>query len=71
MRPTSRQASAESSDRRRNTGLGINVKHIVIHIDRLVLKGFRSEDRHAITADLQQERTRVIADDESVALLQA
>ncbi|TBW39881.1 hypothetical protein E0E54_01575 [Azotobacter chroococcum] len=47
------------------------MKHVVVHIDRLVLKGFRPEDRHAIAAGLQQELARVFADGEAVSLLQA
>lgn len=38
------------------------MKRVVIHIDRLVLKGFRHEDRHAIAAGLQQELARLLAD---------
>ncbi|TBW12973.1 hypothetical protein E0E50_01510 [Azotobacter chroococcum subsp. isscasi] len=47
------------------------MKHVVVHIDHLVLKGFRPEDRHAIAAGLQQELVRVFADGEAVSLLQA
>lgn len=47
------------------------MKHVVVHIDRLVLKGFRPEDRHAIAAGLQRELARVFADGEAVSLLQA
>ena len=45
------------------------MKRIVIHIDRLVLKGFRPEDRHAIAAGLQLELGRVFAEREAVSLL--
>ena len=38
------------------------MKRVVIHIDRLVLNGFRFEDRHAIAAGLQQELSRVLAE---------
>ena len=31
------------------------MKRIVLHIDSLVLKGFRNEDRHGIAEGLQQE----------------
>jgi hypothetical protein len=44
---------------------------VVVHIDRLVLNGFRPEDRHAITAGLQHELGRVFADREAVSLLRA
>ena len=47
------------------------MKRVVVHIDRLVLKGFRHEDRHAIAAGLQQELGRVFADPEAVSLLRA
>ena len=47
------------------------MKRVVVHIDRLVLKGFRHEDRHAIAAGLQQELGRVFADREAVSLLSA
>ena len=47
------------------------MRRVVVHIDRLVLKGFRHEDRHAIAAGLQQELGRVFADQEAVSLLRA
>ena len=47
------------------------MKRVIVHIDRLVLKGFRPEDRHAIAAGLQQELGRVFADREAVSLLTA
>jgi len=37
------------------------MRRVVIHIDRLVLNGFRFEDRHAIAAGLQQELSRLLA----------
>lgn len=37
------------------------MKHVIVHIDRLVLKGFRHEDRHAIAEGLQQELGRVFS----------
>ena len=37
------------------------MRRITVHIDSLVLKGFRYEDRHAISAALQEELTRVLA----------
>lgn len=39
-----------------NTG-----RRVVIHIDELVLRGFRPEDRHAIAAGLQAELTHLYA----------
>ena len=47
------------------------MKRVVVHVDRLVLKGFRHEDRHAIAAGLKQELGRVFADREAVSLLRA
>ena len=47
------------------------MKRVVVHIDRLVLKGFRHEDRHAIAVGLGQELGRVFADREAVSLLRA
>ncbi len=44
---------------------------MIVHIDRLVLKGFRPEDRHAIGMGLQQELGRVFADREAVSFLTA
>jgi len=34
------------------------MKRVILHIDRLVLKGFRHEDRHAIAEGLQQTLAR-------------
>ena len=47
------------------------MKRVVVHIDRLVLKGFRHEDRHAIAAGLEQELGRVFADREALSRLSA
>jgi hypothetical protein len=35
----------------------VGVTRVVVHIDRLVLRGYAHEDRHAIAASLQQELT--------------
>ena len=35
---------------------------VVVHIDRLVLTGFRPRDRHAIAAGLQEELGRAFAE---------
>lgn len=43
------------------------MKRVILHIDRLVLNGFRPEDRHAIAEGLQQELGRVFADREVVS----
>jgi hypothetical protein len=34
---------------------------VIIHIDRLVLKGFRPEDRYAVAQGLQAELERVLS----------
>lgn len=47
------------------------MKRVVVHIDRLVLKGFRNEDQHAVAAGLQQELSRVFADRDVVSHLGA
>ena len=47
------------------------MNRVIVHIDRLVLKGFRHEDRYAIAAGLQAELGRVFADREAVSLLRA
>lgn len=45
------------------------MKRIVVHIDSLILRGFRHEDRHAITAGLQAELTRLFTEPSSAARL--
>lgn len=35
---------------------------VIVHIDRLVLKGFRPEDRHAIAEGLRQELGRALGE---------
>lgn len=35
---------------------------VIVNIDRLILKGFRFEDRHAIAQGLQEQLTRLLAD---------
>jgi hypothetical protein len=45
------------------------MKRIVVHIDRLVLSGFRNEDRHAVSAGLREELGRVLANRDSVSRL--
>jgi len=47
------------------------MKRVVVHIERLVLKGFRHEDRHAIAAGLRQELERVLVDRDVVSVLSA
>lgn len=37
------------------------MSRVIVHIDRLVLRGFRVEDRHRIAAGLQQELEQVLA----------
>ena len=36
------------------------MKRVLVHIEHLVLRGFRNEDQQAITAGLQQELARVL-----------
>ena len=38
------------------------MKRLIVHIDRLVLKGFRHEDRYALAEGLQQELSRLLAE---------
>ena len=47
------------------------MKRVVVHIDHLILKGFRREDQHAIATGLQQELARVFADQDTVSRLRA
>ncbi len=47
------------------------MKRIVLHIDSLVLKGFKHEDRHGIAEGLQQELTRLFADPQTAQQLTA
>ena len=42
---------------------------VAIHIDRLVLDGFRHGDRHAVAAGLEQELARVLGKRQTVARL--
>ena len=42
---------------------------VILHIDRLVLKGFNHEDRYAIAAGLQQELTQLFAEPQTVQSL--
>lgn len=37
------------------------MRRVIVHIDSLVLKGFRHEERHAIAEGLQQELGRVFS----------
>ena len=43
------------------------MKRVVVHIDRLVLTGFRHADRHAIAEGLREELARLFADREIVS----
>lgn len=42
-----------------------------LHIDRLVLHGFRHEDRHGIAEGIQQELSRMLAEPEAAQKLAA
>ncbi|MGH8630772.1 MAG: hypothetical protein ACREU7_08405 [Burkholderiales bacterium] len=45
------------------------MKRVIVHIDRLVLKGFGQEDHRRIAADLQGELGRLLANPVAVARL--
>ncbi len=45
------------------------MQRVIVHIDSLVLKGFRYEDRHGIAEGLQQELASLFADPGSVRRL--
>lgn len=47
------------------------MKRVVLHIDSLVLKGFRHEDRHGIAEGMQQELARLFADPQAAQQLAA
>lgn len=47
------------------------MRRVIVHIDSLILKGFRYEDRHAIAMGLQEELGRVFADRDSISRLNA
>lgn len=47
------------------------MKRVVLHIDNLVLKGFRHEDQHGIAEGLQQELSRMLADPQAAQQLTA
>jgi hypothetical protein len=38
------------------------MKRVIVHIDRLLLIGFRHEDRNVLAEGLQAELTRLLAD---------
>lgn len=44
---------------------------VVVHIDRLVLKGARPEDRHAIAQGLETELARVFGERDAVSRLRS
>lgn len=47
------------------------MRRVILHIDSLVLKGFRHEDRHGIAEGLQQELTRLFANPQAAQQLAA
>jgi hypothetical protein len=47
------------------------MKRVIVHIDNLVLKGFKHEDRHAIAAGLQQELSLLFTDPQAAQQLTA
>ena len=44
------------------------MSRVIVHIDRLVLSGFRAEDRHAIATGLQQQLGEVFAARDAASL---
>lgn len=38
------------------------MRRVTLHVDRLVLHGFRPEDRHGVAIGLQRELTRMLSD---------
>jgi hypothetical protein len=47
------------------------MSRVVVHIDRLVLSGFRHADRDAVAAGVQQELQRAFANREVLARVRA
>jgi hypothetical protein len=47
------------------------MKRVVVHIDRLVLTGFRPEDRYAIAQGLQAQLGSIFAEREALSGLNA
>jgi len=45
------------------------MRRVLIHIDRLVLRGFSAEDRHGIGAGLRREMEQVFSDWQAVSQL--
>jgi hypothetical protein len=41
------------------------MKRVIVHIDRLVLKDLRHEDRHAVASGLERELMRLLAASDS------
>jgi phage head maturation protease len=47
----------------------VGVKNIHLHIDQLVLRGFRPEDRHGFAIGLQRELARMLSDTQTATQL--
>jgi len=47
------------------------MKRVIVHIDSLVLKGFRHEDRHAVAEGLSAELGRLLASPDAARQLGA
>lgn len=47
------------------------MSRVIVHIDTLVLRDFRTEDQHAIAAGLRRELGHVFADPRAVSLSRA
>jgi hypothetical protein len=49
----------------------MGMKRVVLHIDSLVLKGFKHEDRHGIAEGLQQELGQLFSNHQAAQQLMA
>jgi hypothetical protein len=47
------------------------MKRVEVHIDRLVLRGFRPEDGHGIAAGMREELARLLSDPRAARQLTA
>jgi len=45
------------------------MRRVILHIDSLVLRGFRHEDRHGIADGVRQELARMLADPQTTQQL--
>ena len=45
------------------------MKRVTLHVDQLVLSGFRPEERHGVAAGLQRELIRMLSDPQTARQL--